>query len=244
MSRVNDKLIKHYYSHYARINTKDINAVVVSSRDSQNLKLMYESLLRSVPDDGTVLDLGCGTGNLLAWLVNQHNFRIMGVDASASQIEVARQNLPNVPLICADGLEFLRNRHNEFSGIICNDVLEHLPNLELCVDWLEAAYEALCPGGFFFCRVPNASNLFGNYSRYMDLTHERCFTSASLMQLLEVSDFKDCHTIPIRLSHFSGRVRLWVEHYLHMALFKICGRGIENIFTSNICAIGFKEKRE
>jgi 2-polyprenyl-3-methyl-5-hydroxy-6-metoxy-1,4-benzoquinol methylase len=238
MSHYREVLIQQYIRHYSRIN-RSINPADLYLHNLASMQLMYGNLIASLPSGGKVLDLGCGTGILLSWLARQPGIVSVGVDSSGTQIESAKRNLPNIEITCADGLVYLRKHPEEFDGIFCTDMLEHIPDLDLCFDWLEAAREALRPGGFFFCRVPNAANLTGTYSRYMDLTHERCFTSASLLQLLEAGGFEKCRIIPIQAAHLSGRIRLVMEAFLHRAVFRICGRGLERVFTYNVCAVGF-----
>lgn len=241
MSQLRDRLIEEYAEHYARVNSTNIDPQAVEPTHFQNMQLMYGPLVASLPLGSKILDLGCGTGFLLNWLSKQPGIVPAGVDSSRSQVEIARQGLPGIEISCRDGLGYLQAHPNTFSGIFCTDLLEHIPGKDLCFEWVEAAASALKPGGFFYCRVPNSANLTGSYSRYEDLTHERSFTSTSLLQLLEASSLQDCRIMPIRAAHLSGRVRLAVEQLLHRKIFLICGRGSERVFTFNVCAVGFKK---
>lgn len=54
---------------------------------------------------GAVLDLGCGTGNASAPLV-ELGLEVHGVDASAAMLQVARTKLPNAPLTRAGFTDF------------------------------------------------------------------------------------------------------------------------------------------
>ena len=100
----------------------------------------------------------------------------------------------------SDGLEYLRSNRDSFDGIFCTDVLEHIPGTANCIEWVQAAHNALRPGGFFVCRCPNAANLTAGFSRYIDLTHERSFTDVSMLQLLEAGDLQG-------LPHFADPIR-------------------------------------
>jgi SAM-dependent methyltransferase len=240
MSYLRDRLIEQYAEFYARVNS-NIDPRSVKPRYQKTMQLMYGDLVSSLPSGSKVLDLGCGTGFLLNWLSQQPGIVPVGVDSSKSQSEIARRSLPGMEIYCRDGLDFLREHPDTFSGIFCTDLLEHIPGKDLCLEWVEAAASALKSGGFFYCRVPNAANLTGSYSRYMDLTHERSFTSTSLLQLLEASGLQNCRIMPIRTAHLSGRLRLLIEAVLHRTIFLICGRGMERVFTSNVCAVGFKK---
>jgi SAM-dependent methyltransferase len=200
---------------------------------------MYGPLLAPLPAGSHVLDLGSGTGVLLSWLAQQPSIIATGVDSSPGQVEAARRSLgaSSARVVLQDGLAFLRAHPATFAGIFCLDVLEHLPTLDLCLEWVEASRDALLPGGFFLGRVPNAANLTGTYGRYIDLTHHRAFTRPSLIQLLEAADLTEARVVPIRSGHATGRARLALEHALHRAVFLLCGNGLESVFTNNVCAL-------
>ncbi|MES4785713.1 MAG: hypothetical protein C4294_07730, partial [Nitrospiraceae bacterium] len=236
MSR-RELLIQQYVSHYKRVNSGLLP--VPSLQNFADMRLMYGPLIAPLPSGSRVLDVGCGTGMLLSWLARQPGLIPVGVDSSITQTEQARRHLPNTEIVCSDGLSYLREHPRFFAGIWCLDVLEHLPEVDLCLEWVEAAWAALRPGGFFLCRAPNGANLTASYCRYMDLTHERCFTSASLLQLLEAGGFQECRVVPIRTARLTGRLRLALEAVLHRVIFRICGHGLESTFTYNICAVGY-----
>jgi SAM-dependent methyltransferase len=239
MSRLHDSLIEHYAEHYENVNVYT-DPTALSRRDDRNMQLRYGAFIKDLPPGSRVLDLGCGTGFILYWLSQQPGIEPVGVDRSTSQVDFAREKLPNIEIVCDDGLHYLREHPETFAGIFCNDVLEHIPDDDL-LDWVEAAVAALQPGGFFFCRVPNAANITASHARYMDLTHERLFTSTSLRQLIELVGLHDCRIVPIRSAHLAGRIRLTLEHLLHRAIFRLVGSGLERVFTTNVCAVGFRK---
>ncbi len=241
MSLLRDRLIEDYAEHFARVN-ENIDPRKVHPDRFQHMDANYGELVRPLAAGDRVLDLGCGSGILLYWLSRQGELAPVGVDSSSSQIAVAREALPDAEVHCEDGLEFLESRPDSFAGIFCTDVLEHLPSKDLTLRWVETARQALQPGGFFYCRMPNAASLLGSYSRYRDLTHECSFTSTSILQLLEAGGLTDCRVLPIRGTDFSGRCRLKVEFWLHKILFRICGVALETVFTSNVCAVGYRAR--
>jgi len=232
---LNDK----YAAHYARVNTI-IEPAKLPPYRLRAYELMYGKLVEILPHGSKVLDLGCGTGQLLYWLYSHSNLNPVGVDSSRGQIEAVRKALPNVSVFCEDGLEFLKKNRESFAGAFCFDVVEHISSEDLCLEWLEAARDALAPDGFLVCRVPNAASLISCHTRYMDLTHERLFTSSSLLQLLDAAGFVDCRIIPIQEAGFLRKFRLLAEHILHWSVFLICGRSTERVFSRNLSAVGFR----
>jgi SAM-dependent methyltransferase len=241
MSRLRQRLIENYAEHYRQVNyAQELDPRTARPVFLKRHTLMYGDLLRDLPAGSRVLDLGCGTGFMLYWLSQQPNVVPVGVDSSPSQIAVARQCLPNVELVLEEGLPHLRRNAGAFAGIFCTDVIEHIPGEDGALEFVEAAREALRPGGFFCCRVPNGASLLGSHSRYMDMTHIQCFTRSSLFQLLEAAGLKDCRVVPIRGASLTGSIRLGLEWLLHKAIFVLCGNALESVFTVNICAVGFR----
>lgn len=237
--RLHDRAIERYVEHYRRVNA-GIDPSAASAGVLAGMELAYGELVRGLPAGSRVLDVGCGTGFLLRWLATRPNLAPIGVDSSPSQVEVLRAALPGVEVVCQDAGEYLRQTPGRLEGIFCIDVLEHLPDEDDCLAVVEAAMAALRPGGFFVCRVPNAANLTGGYSRYMDLTHKRIFTRTSLIQLLDAAGLEDARVLPVRAAGLGGRIRQDVEALVHRLVYRLCGRGLEQVFTSNVCAVAYR----
>ena len=238
MSRLRAKLIEDYAEHYARSNV-DINPRAAQPKTLAMMERTFGPALARVPAGGRVLDVGCGTGFLLYWLLRRGGVSAVGVDASPSQVEVLKRHLPEVEVHCTDAVGFMRSHAGQFHAVFCTDVLEHIPD-ETLLEFVEAAREALVPGGVFVCRVPNATHLAAAHLRYIDLTHERSFTSQSMMQLLTAAGLTDCRTLPLRMGHFTGRLRMAVERLLHRAVFLACGDSVDRQYTAMLIASGVR----
>ena len=233
MSHLRDVLIENYAEHYLRVNRGN------KSRNCGWMPLRWTQLIDELPPASKVLDLGCGTGYVLEWLSGHPNVIPIGIDASPTQVAIARAALPDIEISCGDGLDYLKRHTNEFAAILCNDVLEHIPGDDLCLEWVQTARAALKPGGFFACKTPNAGNLLGCYGRYMDLTHVRSFTSTSMQQLLEAGGLESCETMPMHARHLRGWLRLRVETMIHRVIYRIFGR-YEPVVTKNVCGVGLR----
>jgi 2-polyprenyl-3-methyl-5-hydroxy-6-metoxy-1,4-benzoquinol methylase len=234
------QLATHQYTeHYARMNPT-LDAARFPQRTYRNMELMYGSLVNVLASGEKIADIGCGTGFLLYWLARKPGVRLVGVDASEGQVELARRAVPRAEIVHDDALAFLRGKRETFGGVFCLDMLEHLETDQQCFQLLQDIHQSLKPGGFFVCRVPNAAHVLGSYSRYMDITHHRSFTSHSLRQTLAAAGFENIRLIPTRSSILLGKMRLGLEHVFHRALFLLGGYIMEDTFTQNVIAVGFK----
>ena len=241
MSRLHDLAIQRYAEHYKRAYTTT-DPRSLSRHKLGKMERTYAGLLRELPEGSRILDLGCGTGFMLFWLRQHPGIVPVGVDSCDGQIEIARKALPDIEVHCEGGLEFLRKNPEAFAGIFCTDVLEHLPEMDLCLEWAEAAWSALRPGGFFLCRTPNAANLTAAFGLYGNVTHYRAFTDLSLSETLEAAGFEDCRAVPDRPSRLLGHVQQGLERLVHRAVFLLCNRTYKGVFTTNVSVVGFKAK--
>jgi SAM-dependent methyltransferase len=161
----------------------------------------YLPLLAGVARDAPILEIGCGSGGLLAYLERRGFSNASGIDISAEQVELARRR--GVRVEQADALAYLRDHLSEFDVILAVDVLEHFCRGEL-VELGPGLARALRPGGRLVVQTANAAGLFPRQVIYGDLTHLTIFTPESLGQLLRGAGFDhltfyETGPIPIRL---------------------------------------------
>ena len=145
--------------------------------------------VRSLPEAGDALDLGCGDGRLGAELRAR---TVVGADVSALALERARGRLgrvqriePDEPLPFADG---------SFDLVLCAETLEHVRDVQLLLSELR---RVLRPGGALALTTPAHSRLSavrlvarGWESEFQPLSpHLRFFTRRSLAQLLDDMGF-------------------------------------------------------
>lgn len=96
--------------------------------DGRYVKPMYKHILDFFSDkeEAVILDLGCGSGNILVQLINQKR-ELYGVDLSENMIAVAKERLKdNATLEIADAKD-LPFEDNKFDYIICNASFHHYP---------------------------------------------------------------------------------------------------------------------
>ncbi|MGD9009865.1 MAG: class I SAM-dependent methyltransferase [Desulfobacteraceae bacterium] len=112
------KNIKHIYNTYAHAFDQKIAGLTLYHAS-------YDALLESVRDGASVLDLGCGPGNVSAYLKNNRPaLKITGVDIAGEMIAIARHRIPDGSFHVGDivHIDFLE----EFDCVICAFAIPYL----------------------------------------------------------------------------------------------------------------------
>ena len=134
---------------------------------------------RYLPDAGSLLELGCGTGAVLAGLAD--GLRITGIDLSPQMLATATVSLPGARLEQADITEF--SLGTTFDVVICVfDTVNHLPSFGAWLAMFDHVDAHLAAGGLFIFDVNTVGRLrrlaaapayvedFGPHTLIMDVT--------------------------------------------------------------------------
>lgn len=88
-------------------------------------KAYLDNMLKNLPLQASILDLGCGNGKpIMEYLVSQ-NATVLGVDASEQMLEMAKANFPASRFILEDMRKFYLDE--KFDAIIAWHSFFHLP---------------------------------------------------------------------------------------------------------------------
>ncbi|MFD2284549.1 methyltransferase domain-containing protein [Pedobacter petrophilus] len=96
------------------------------NRDHVLIEKQYlDDVIKLIPADGEILDLGCGNGKPILEYLNHLGFKVTGVDASEKMLDLARLNFPQVTFLQED----MRNLQltKKFDAIIAWHSFFHLP---------------------------------------------------------------------------------------------------------------------
>lgn len=112
-------------------------------------------------DSARILDLGCGTGNLIALLLNEFpRATVVGLDPSQGMRDVCEQrfgDLSNVEITSGDGLDIPRP-DGDFDHVLSSLALHHIPPDRKGESAAEIARVLVAGGRFIhadvFCGVP------------------------------------------------------------------------------------------
>jgi SAM-dependent methyltransferase len=111
------------------------------------IKLLERTLLPYLPQKGHILDLCCGTGQLIQPLVAA-GYQVTGLDGSDEMLAYARQNAPTANFLLEDARTF--NLPNTFDGVFSTSAsLNHLMTFEDLTQVFDRVYASLRPGGRF-----------------------------------------------------------------------------------------------
>ncbi|MBK7378251.1 MAG: class I SAM-dependent methyltransferase [Ignavibacteriales bacterium] len=186
-----------------------------SESDYRYFKFKYLPLLNRYNLESSILDLGCGTGIMMQYLVKSGYKNIEGVDISEEQIEIAKSRGLNANV--SDVFSFLESC-KKYDIIFMLDFIEHFTKEELFL-LMDKVNECINPGGVLILRTPNGNGIYPNNVIYGDLTHLTIFNSSSLIQLLKIFDFEfieffETGPIPKNLKGAIGFILWKLERFL------------------------------
>lgn len=166
------------------------------------------------PGASSVLDVGCGPGGFGPTLRKRYPAaRIVGVEAVASQAEIARTDHGFDEVVTGYFPDVLGGRPDRFDVITFNDVLEHIVDPWSVVDGL---HDRLTPGSHVVASIPNVQFVWNltdllagrwNYQDWgiLDRTHVRFFTRATASSLFTDHGFAVETCVGIRPAGHGGR---------------------------------------
>jgi len=191
-----------------------------------------------------VLDLGCGEGRHVINLAAVERVDAVGLDLSEADLATARTRLGEFremlgdsesgapalfSVLAGDALRLPCADHS-FDGVICSEVLEHIPDYRAA---LREIHRVLRPGGYFFASVPRAwcERICWRLSREYHQTpggHLRIFEAPVLRGEIEDCGFEFYHEHGAHALHtiywwlqclfWRRRERSWLVRQYHRLL--------------------------
>jgi trans-aconitate 2-methyltransferase len=160
----------------------------------------------------TVVDLGCGPGNLTALLAERWpGAQVHGIDSSPEMIERARASVPHVRFEVGDLREWLATtRSAGVDVLVSNATLQWVPGH---LDLVPALVEAVAPGGWLAFQVPGN---FGEPSHTIrdDLAAEEPYAAHTAD--VATPSAHDAATYLAALTGLGCEVEAWETTYLHV----------------------------
>src|SRR5579883_472873 len=112
-----------------KIKVYEVYDEIVHWYDNARTKSLMESeylnlIVNSIPAGGSILDLGCGTGEPIARFFIEKGFKVTGVDGSKKMIELCKKRFPSEQWIVSDMRQI--NLPQQFDAILAWHSFFHL----------------------------------------------------------------------------------------------------------------------
>ena len=156
------------------------------------------SLVNSLqPSQGSILDIGAGTGDFLS-VVKENGWNTIGVEPSEKAKAIAKRK----------GVSFVEQtsalENNSFDIITMWHVLEHVPNLD---NQLKELKRLLKPNGNLIIAVPNFKSFdakhYGNFWAAYDVPiHFWHFSKTAIKRLFAKEDMELVQVLPMKFDSF------------------------------------------
>ncbi len=137
-----------------------------------------------VARDARILDIGCGSGRMLAFLESRGYTNFLGVDIDAGVLLQVPGHLQDRTMQITDLSAFLHEHSEIFDLILAKDVLYYFSRHEVTQRMLEIA-QAIRPGGRIVVEVFNGAVLTATYTAAKDVGILAIYTEQSIRTLLE-----------------------------------------------------------
>lgn len=97
-----------------------------SSRDQFKNNHYLEKLVELLKPEATILDIGCGSGIPIDKYLVDRGFKVLGIDISEKQIELAKQNVPQA-IYKVKGMEDLKDGEYQVDAVVSFYAIFHIP---------------------------------------------------------------------------------------------------------------------
>ncbi len=153
MSDGHRELVERGYDRVAEryLATKDAEDPLVLSA--------LEEMVRGLPDNAAVLDLGCGAGVPASRWLAERGFVVTGVDLSGKQLDLARRLVPTATFLKADMTQLETPRRgvstvgpDTFDAVVAFHSIIHVPREEH-LSLIKNIHRWLRPGGLFLATL-------------------------------------------------------------------------------------------
>lgn len=224
MKKIKEKIYESYFSsHYSSLDKKqnEVDYLKKSKHGQQFIEFLPSNC------DIKIIDLGCGTGSLVSGLKNSGYKNVFGIDVSHENIEQGK--LADLDIDYGEIIDFLDQAiHNNrnYDVIFLMDVLEHLDDNEL-YDVVDKVRKVLSSDGIFIIKTINAESLISGMGRYMDITHERSFTSHSMKELMSAFGYEELEILNSKINK-PKNVREFIRSLVRKSWYYLIYRVIES----------------
>jgi len=185
-------------------NTNEI-AQLVPCKLSGPAAKRIELILKYMGSD-PILDAGCGTGWVMAFLA-RNGFNVIGLDMSRNSLEVSKRLFSGTEAeakIVLGSVHQIPFPNSHFGTVVLFDVLEHVKGISMA---LSEVKRIIKKGGHVLITLPNAT---GSYSLINDVLKERVLMKTSPFKRITRYEILKHHHRHVH--HYSWWAKLLEEH--------------------------------
>jgi len=199
IARYSDIYGKDYLSYEIENEASFLNLQQLALKDAgffQAEKVFFMIAGQDENKTPSVLDIGCATGSLLAFL-REKGWRVIGVEISPAAEYARNERRLDVRSLPLEENNF---PSGSFDIVLASHLIEHLNNPR---GFLNEVYRVLKDNGYFFITTPNISgfqaHLFKDRWRSAIFDHLYLFSKRTLLKMMKDAGFK-----PKRLRTWGG----------------------------------------
>jgi SAM-dependent methyltransferase len=180
-----DDYDKFYEEFFAK---KDQELTFHDPRMARRRKTILACLERRVPKGSSILDAGCGLGEVLADMPD--GYRLFGFEFPKSNVEFCKRRLEGRAEVKQGSIYEIPFPDASMDAVLCLEVLEHIEDDARAVRDIA---RVLKPGGIFIVAVPY-TYYWPQYQKLMG--HFRHYTRESLSALLRQNGLEPVEVLP------------------------------------------------
>lgn len=178
--------LNEYYDNLSKYET-DAYFLSAEAKDKNEKSISFVKDYISEEDE--ILEIGCGTGNLLYQLQNHGYKKLTGIEPSEKNVDgiIDRWNITCYVGALGDNISDIRDR--KYKLVILEGVLEHILDLEGAVSQLKGYMEK---DSYLFLALPDITNwgkIIDLYQQF-SVEHVNYFSLQSLNNLLGIYGFR------------------------------------------------------
>jgi SAM-dependent methyltransferase len=191
--------------------------------------------------DDCIVELGCGSGEFLAFLREQGFANVRAIDLDAEHARQSGQY--GYPVEQADVFDFVPTLEDHSVEVfVMNDLIEHIPR-ERVTGLMELIHNKLSTDGRFLVKTCNCNSPYGVSTFFSDFTHVEGYTPQKLGHLAALTGFTDCKAynvficpgLPVVDDLYTVPFR--IGYRIKGLGFRINGKAADGVFSKNFLAV-------
>jgi cyclopropane fatty-acyl-phospholipid synthase-like methyltransferase len=188
-----DELYNQYVTTHINQRKRILDNITLA-KTARGLRQHFKQFIK-IDKTAKIVDLGCGSGALVWWLLQEGYVNTKGVDGSVEQVALAHKL--GINSVCLGNVFDFLDQEENYNIIFARDLIEHFDSQSV-YDFILQSNSTLVPGGRLILQVPNAESPYFGRIRYGDFTHEQAFTKSSITQVLRATGYENIKIYPWR----------------------------------------------